>query len=160
MLFGGAPVASASEWIIPGGEARRGRRAGACLGRFGRRVGELLLDGCVPWASSDLVWAGAGRGGSQCLVAGGADGFAAWGRGCWVRRPVVAGSVLRVWPGSAPGSSPPVGLSGGAAGRGVRSIMLCGARVSRGAVGPGNVSSASIHASALAGRQAGVRVWG
>ena len=132
----------------------------AAPGPFGRRVGALLLAARVPRVWSGLVRAGAGRGGSRCPVASGADGFAACGRGCWVRWPVVVGSVAGVWPGRGPGSNPPIGSSGWAAGRGMRCVMLCGARGSRGVAGWGGVSAAGIRASALVGWRRCVLWWG
>ena len=55
---------------------------------------------------------------------------------------------------------PPVGLGGGAASRGVRHVMLCGAQGFRVALGQGGVGAAGVGALTFAGCRGGVCVWG
>ena len=107
MAVPGGVVGSA--WVTAGGDAERGRWAESGVGRLGRRVVPLPLAGCMPPVWSGFSGVGAGRGGSQCHVASGAERFAAWDQGCWVLRPVVAGTVIGVWPGRGPRSFSPWG---------------------------------------------------
>ena len=53
-----------------------------------------------------------------------------------------------------------MGLGGGAASGGVRRVMLCGVRGSRGAAGQRGGGAAGVRASTLAGRRQSVCVWG
>ena len=73
--------------------------------------------------------------------------------GCWA---VTAGSVI----GMQFREYPPLGSGRSATGRGVRRVMLCGARGSRGAAGWGVVGAASVRALTLVGWREGVCVWG
>ena len=119
---------------------------------------ELSLDGRTPRAWSALVGAGGGRVGSRCPVASGAGRFAARSRDCWMQLPLVAGSVVGVWQGRGPGSNPLMGSGSGPAGRGVRHVMLCGARGSRGAAGLGGLRAPGIRAT-VPGRLARGCLW-
>ena len=91
---------------------------------LGPRVGALSLAGRVPGAWSGLVGAGAGRSGSQCPAASGADGFAARSKRCWA---VVAGSIAGVRPGRGARSNPPWGQVGAPL-AGASGVSCCVAR--------------------------------
>ena len=109
------------------------RRPVGCLWR-----GQAWLGWVRAAAARGALWP-AGRIGSRPGVRASGFGGLRWQGVSSARDPGVAQEV------------PPVGLVGGAAGRGVRRVMLCGARGARGAAGRGGAGGAGIRASALAG---------
>ena len=110
-------------------------------GGLGRRQG-LAVSGCG--SGLICVWVLARFGGCD----GSGPGFGAFGRSgarCPVRwRPSASSSFGDFWAGPGVVVCWVTGLGGGAAGRGVRRVVLCGAQGSWGAVGAAGVGAQTL----------------